>query len=54
MGTKDVRLETVPDPAILDPDDCIVRSNAHGDLRIGSPSVRRSDADDGKGRRVGT
>jgi threonine dehydrogenase-like Zn-dependent dehydrogenase len=24
-GTKDVRLENVPDPAILDPDDCIVR-----------------------------
>ena len=34
-GSRDVRVDTVPDPAIAQPSDAIVRITSSGDLRLG-------------------
>ena len=49
-GTEDVRVETVPDPKILNPRDAIVTHHRHGHLRLGPAPLRRLHPDHAEGR----
>ena len=49
-GKNDVRVETVPDPKILNQTDAIIRITSTRDLRLRSASVWRLRPDDGERR----
>ncbi len=49
-GKTDIRVETVPDPEILNPRDAIVQDHLDGDLRLRPAPLRRLHPDDGEGR----
>ena len=44
-GKKDVRVETVPDPEIINPRDAIHKNRAHCDLPFRSTPVQRQHPD---------
>ena len=46
-GKHDVRVDTVPDPKIVNPHDIVIKHHRHGHLRLGSAPLRRDDPDDG-------
>ena len=49
-GKRKVRVETVPDPEILNRRDAIVKDHLDGDLRFGPAPLQRLHPDDGEGR----
>jgi len=49
-GAKDVRVETVPDPRLVEPDDIVLRVTATANLRLRPAHLSREDPDDGERR----
>ena len=49
-GRHDVRVDTVPDPEIVNPRDCDHQDHLDRDLRLGPPPLRRLHPGDARGR----